>query len=197
MTYPELVVLDFSKALDRMPHQRLLRKIDHYGVRGYTFDWIRAFLTHRTQQVTVERATSDSVEVLSGVPQGTVLGPLLFLVVINRDLPDCVQSKIRLFSQIDDCILYRHIKNQNDCNILQDDLNSLAELEKKCRITFHPEKCSAIRMTRSRNPISSNYSLKGHTLEVEDSTRCLGVEFSLICHGTDIWNRPSKKPIAP
>ena len=125
MTYPELVVLDFSKALDRMPHQRLLRKLDHYGVRCYTFDLIRAFLTHRTQQVTVERAMSDSVEVLSGVPQGTVLGPLLFFVFINHDLPDCVQSKIRLFA--DDCILYRHIKNQNDCNILQDGLNSLAE----------------------------------------------------------------------
>ena len=111
-----------------MPHQRLLRKLDHYGVRGNTFDWIRAFLTHRTQQVTVEGATSDSVEVLSGVPQGTVLGPLLFLVFIN-DVPDCVQSKIRLFA--DDCILYRRIKNQNDCTILQDDLNSLAEWEKK------------------------------------------------------------------
>ena len=169
----DLIVLDFSKAFDRVPHQRLLRKLDHYGVRGNTFDWIRAFLTHRTQQVTVEGATSDSVEVLSGVPQGTVLGPLLFLVFIN-DLPDCVQSKIRLFA--DDCILYRRIKNKNDCTILQDDLNSLAEWEKKWGMAFHPEKCSAIRVSRSRNPISSNYSLKGHTLEMEDSTRYLGVE---------------------
>ena len=66
-----------------------------------------------------EEEEEDSVEVLSGVPQGTVLGPLLFLVFIN-DLPDCVQSKIRLFA--DDCTLYIRIKNQNDCNILQDDL---------------------------------------------------------------------------
>ena len=164
----DLIVLDFSKAFDRVPHQRLLRKLDHYGVRGNTFDWIRAFLTHRTQQVTVEGATSDIIEVLCGVPQGTVLGPLLFLVFIN-DLPYCVQSKIRLFA--DDCILYRRIKNQNECTILQDDLNSLAEREKKWGTAFHPEKCSAIRVTRSRNPISSNYSLKGQTLEMEDSTR--------------------------
>ena len=108
----DLLVLDFPKAFDRVPTQHLLRKLHHYGVRGNSFDWIRAFLTHRTQQVTVEGATSDSVDVLSGVPKGTVLGPLLFLIFIN-DLPDSVQSKIRLF--VDDCILYRCIKNQNDC----------------------------------------------------------------------------------
>ena len=105
----DLIVLDFSKAFDRVPHERLLRKMDHYGVRGSTLEWIRAFLTDRVQQVTVEGATSDSIQVLSGVPQGTVLGPLLFLVFIN-DLPDCVESRIRLFA--DDCILYRCIKTR-------------------------------------------------------------------------------------
>ena len=140
-----------------MPHQRLLKKLDHYGVRG----WIKDFLTHRTQQVTVEGVMSDSVDVLSGVTQGTVLGPLLFLVFIN-DIPDCVRSKIRLFA--DYCILYRRIKNRNDCNVLQDDLNSLAEWERKWGMVFHPERCCAIRATRSRNPISSNYSLKGHII---------------------------------
>ena len=70
-----------------------------------------------------------------------IFGPLLFLVFIN-DLPDCVQSKIRLFA--DDCIPYRRIKNQNDCTILQDDLDSLAEWEKKWGMAFHPDWCSAI-----------------------------------------------------
>ena len=93
------------------------------GVRGSTFEWIRAFLTYTTQQVTIEGAMSDSVEVLSGLPQGTVLGPLLFLFFIN-DLPDCVQSKIRLFT--DDCILYRGIRKQDDCKILQDQKTSIA-----------------------------------------------------------------------
>ena len=110
-------------------------------MRVSTLSWIRAFLTDRTQQVTVEGATSDSVEVLSGVPQGSVLGPLLFLIFIN-DLPDCVQSKIRLFA--DDCILYKCIKTGNDCAILQDDLNCLAAWEKKWDTAFYPEKCSAI-----------------------------------------------------
>lgn len=76
----DLMVLDFSKAFDRVPSQCLLRKIDHYCVRGSTFNWIRAFMTHRTHQVTVEGATSNSDKVLSRVHQGTVLGPLLFLI---------------------------------------------------------------------------------------------------------------------
>ena len=178
----DLRVLVFSKAFDHVPHECLLRKMDHYGIRGSTLEWIRAFLTDRVQQVTLEGATSDSIQVLSGVLQGAVLGPLLFLVFIN-DLPDCVESGIRLFD--DDCILYRCIKNQKDCDTLQQDLNILAAWEKKWGMAFHPEKCSAIRVTRARKPISSFYTLKGHTLNMEDSTRYLGVELQ----SSMSWNR--------
>ena len=93
---------DFSKAFDRVPHERLLKKLDHYGIRGKILDWIRAFLTNRTQKVTVEGVVSESIHVKSGVPQGSVLGPILFLVFIN-DLPSSVQSRSRLFA--DDCVV--------------------------------------------------------------------------------------------
>ena len=169
----DLIILDFSKAFDRVPHKRLLKKMDHYGVRGSTYKWIQAFLTDRAQQVQVEGATSDSITVISGVPQGTVLGPLLFLLFIN-DLPDCVQSSTRLFA--DDCILYRRIRNDKDAEILQEDLNQLAEWEKKWGMAFHPDKCSTLRISRSKNPYSKTYILKGHTFTTEDSTRYLGVE---------------------
>ena len=119
----DLIILDFSKAFDRVPHERLLKKLDHYGIGDSTQGWIKAFLSNRTQQVIVEGATSDTVPVVSGVPQGTVIEPLLFLIFIN-DLPNCVQSRIRLFA--DDCILYRKIRSIKDTIILQDDLNKIA-----------------------------------------------------------------------
>ena len=92
--------------------------------------------------------------------QGTVLGPLLFLVLIKLMIFKTVFSP-RLGSSQITALVYRRIKNQTDCSILQHDLNSLAEWEKKWGMAFRPENCRAIRMTRSRNPFFSNYSLKG------------------------------------
>lgn len=173
----DLIILDFSKALDRFPHQRLLKKMDHYGIRGSTYNWIQAFLTNRTQQVQVE-----GIPVISGVPQGTVLGPLLFLLFIN-DLPDWVQSSTWLFA--DDCILYRRIRNEPEAEILQEDLNRLAEWEEEWGMAFHPDKCSTLRISGSRKPVTKNYSLKGHALITEDSTRYLVAEMQ----STMSWNK--------
>ena len=94
----DVILLDFSKAFDKVPHQRLLHKLQYYGVRDKTLSWIQSFLTNRTQQVAIEGTLSSSAPVLSGVPQGTALGPLLFLTYIN-DLPDAVHhSSARLFA---------------------------------------------------------------------------------------------------
>ena len=101
------VVLDFSKAFDVVPHQRFLHKLDHYGIRGTTPNWIQNFLTNRTQKVVVDGSSTESARVQSGVPQGTVLGPLLILTYINN-LPSTVSSQVCLFA--DDCLLYRLIK---------------------------------------------------------------------------------------
>ena len=171
----DLAVLDFSKAFDKVPHSRLLSKLDHYGIRGNTLTWIKAFLSDRTQRVIVDGATSEPAPVTSGVPQGSVLGPTLFLAFIN-DLPLHVQSRSRLFA--DDCVVYREINNISDSLLLQQDLHNLAKWEQKWGMAFHPEKCTVLRVHRKRSPYIYDYTLKGHTLDPEECTKYLGVHIS-------------------
>ena len=117
---------------------------------------------------------SDPVPVLSGVPQGSVLGPVLFLIFIN-DLPDNIRSSVRLFA--DDCVLYRNVKSLLDCQILQDDLNSLAKWEMDWQMKFNVSKCHSMKVTRlhpSRH-IDFNYTLHQQTLEQVQSAKYLGL----------------------
>ena len=123
-TETDVVVLDFSKAYDVVPHQRLLHKLDHYRIRGTTLNWIKKFLTIRYQKVVVDGSSSESARVRSGEPQGTVVGPLLFLTY-NNDLPSTVSSQVHLFA--DDCLLYRPIKCWADQEQLQRDLSALQD----------------------------------------------------------------------
>ena len=121
----DLVSMDFVKAFDTVPHHGLLYKLQWYGIQGKVHQWISNFLTNRRQKVILGNAHSSLVDVSSGVPQGTVLGPILFLIYIN-DLPDCVRySTIRLFA--DDCIIYRPIKSIEDTQLLQEDINAIAK----------------------------------------------------------------------
>ena len=114
-TQIDCAILDFSKAFDTVPHKKLLHKLTSYGISGPIHAWLTHFLTARTMQVVLEGQNTEQVTVDSGVPQGTVLGPILFLCHIN-DLPACVRSQTRLFA--DDCLLYRRIKSQQDHTIL-------------------------------------------------------------------------------
>ena len=97
----DLILLDFSKAFDTVPHRRLLAKLQYYKIDNLVWKWIQSWLTERSQSMVIDGISSKSVSVLSGVPQGTVLGPLMFLLYIN-DITDRVSSTLRLFA--DDCL---------------------------------------------------------------------------------------------
>ena len=115
------IFLDFAKAFDSVAHEHLLIKLQCIGINGELLLWIRSFLTHRLQRVVVNGTYSDWLSVRSGVQQGSVLGPLLFLLYID-DLHSILKhSKLKLYA--DDVALYRKIKSEADCQLLQDDLD--------------------------------------------------------------------------
>ena len=118
----DVLFLDFSKAFDKVPHKRLLYKLNYYGIRSPYLEWIEQFLTDRTQQVVVENKFSALTTVISGVPKGSVLGPLLFLLFINDLPPISIDSLVKLYA--DDVLMYRSINDVSDHQILQDDLNN-------------------------------------------------------------------------
>jgi hypothetical protein len=177
----DAILLDFSKAFDKVPHRRLMAKLHHYGIRGTTHAWIQDFLKDRTQQVVLEGEVSAVAPVTSGVPQGTVLGPLLFLVYIN-DLPDCVTATTRLFA--DDSLVYRTIKTPDDCRKLQEDLDRLQEWENKWQMSFNPDKCEVLTITNKRKPIQAAYNIHGVQLKLVETAKYLGLNIN--CHLS--WN---------
>ena len=171
----DIAVLDFSKAFDTVPHEGLLSKLKHYGIDKHIWQWISNFLKICKQCVVVDGVSSGLVDVDSGVPQGTVLGPILFLLHIN-DLPSIVSSKVRLFA--DDCLIYRLIKSNNDQIELQRDLNLLESWGVKWRMRFNAAKCNIMRVSRIRLPFLYSYKLSGQVLDEVKDSKYLGVTIS-------------------
>ena len=146
----DLLFLDFSKAFDTVPHRRLLSKLKFYGVRGQLHHWISSWLTGRHQRVIVDGESSDATPVKSGVPQGTILGPLMFLAYIN-DINENITSSIRLFA--DDCVIYKTVTSVQEAEQLQDDLQKIYEWTNKWQMKLNVDKCAVLRCTRSQTPI--------------------------------------------
>ena len=150
----DCVYLDFQKAFDSVPHHRLLEKLKHIGITGELHGWIQNYLLNRTQRVIVNGVLSDIVEILSGVPQGSVLGPLLFLIYIN-DLPSFVISESYLFA--DDTKIFRCIEGKSDQSLLQSDLNSLSEWSNNWLLEFNADKCKSIHFGKQLHTDKSYY----------------------------------------
>ena len=141
----DIAFLDFSKAFDKVSHPLLIRKLYGYGVRGRLLKWICSFLNGRSQQVKVSNSLSRKVTVSSGVPQGSVLGPLLFIVFIN-DLPDVLPCIAKLFA--DDTKLANIIRNDMDVDNLQMALDNLYRWSIENKLPFNPEKCQVLSFSK-------------------------------------------------
>ena len=167
----DMAILDFSKAFDKVAHTRLVNKLDFYGIRGKVLSWIKSFLNGRTQQVVVSGAYSSSCPVTSGVPQGSVLGPVLFLLYVN-DITSSIQSQVHLFA--DDCLIYRTINSKCDHKILQNDLDCLASWASKWQMEFNVAKCKILQVSKCLRS-NFSYNMKGTPLEIVEEHNYLGI----------------------
>ena len=180
----DTIYLDYSKAFDTVPLRRLLHKLRAYGISGTLLDWMESFLVGRTQQVSVNGILSAEKPVLSGVPQGSVLGPVLFLLYIN-DIVDSLETNMLLFA--DDSKLFKHVSvnsAQEDCEAIQRDLARLEDWSNLWLLRFHPGKCHVLSLGRFMEaPCRAyDYKLCGQNLEHVLEERDLGVIID--CHMT-------------
>ena len=132
----DCIYTDFQKAFDKVSHKRLIKKIENYGITNPILSWIEDFLSRRYQRVSIEGEISNRMEDTTGIPQGSVLGPIIFVLYTN-DLPDAVESEAYLFA--DDTNIFRSINSIDDQQILQNDLIKLENWSDKCLLKFHPE----------------------------------------------------------
>ena len=164
----DLLYFDFSKAFDTVPHYRLLAKLERYGITGNTLEIIQNFLCDRTMKVVVGGKMSNTKLVTSGVPQGSVLGPLLFVLFIN-DLPEGVKNSLKLFA--DDVKL---IANASSLHDIAHDIKVLEDWENLWLLRFNPSKCKVLHIDKNDNP-DNKYAIGGVELKSVSFEKDLGV----------------------
>ena len=147
-----------SKAFDKVSHVTLIAKLRQYHINGSLLEWFSSYLHDRRQRVTILGATSSEKPVSSGVPQGSILGPVLFLVYVN-ELPDAVQnSSVACFA--DDIKIFRCVNSISDAALLQSDLTKLNSWSTSSGLAFNQLKCKCLRVTRKTQPIIYEYTIK-------------------------------------
>lgn len=170
----DCIFLDFSKAFDKVPHALLLHKLRNLNIDNNILNWIESFLTNRFQFVCANGTNSSLSSVNSGVPQGSVLGPLLFLIYIN-DLPMHVSSSISLYA--DDCVIYKEIINDSDISVLQTDINNVTQWCSEWHMELNTSKCRSMRVSRHNNTCPS-YNIINSPLLSVTSYKYLGVHLT-------------------
>ena len=171
----DVIIMDFVKTFDKVPHKRLLCKLKYYGISQQAINWITSFLSNRTQTVILENITSEKIPITSGVPRGTVLELIFFLIYINS-LPQYIKhSQIRLFA---DDNIYRPLHTLTNCPKLQTDLEAAILWERDWLMAFHPDKCNILRVTSKKKP-EHDYNTHGHILETVYSAKYLYLDITI------------------
>ena len=142
----DVVYMDYQKAFDSVPHRRLILKLESTGIKGNVLKWVTDFLSNRRQRVIINGVSSQKASVTSGIPQGSVLGPLLFVIYIN-DLPRGLKTTAKMFA--DDTKLYTRSDIENGPDNLQSDLNALQLWSERWLLRFHPQKCAILKLGKS------------------------------------------------
>ena len=169
----DAIYTDYSSAFTSVSHRLLLHKLKHsFNITGLAYSWIESYLSHRSQRVILDGKHSDWVPVLSGVPEGSILGPILFTCYV-ADLPSHIQTCS--LSYADDVKIFHRIQSPADADSLQADLNRLNEWSKMWRLKLNPAKCKTITFTLRSSPINMSYVLDGHRLERCTKISDLGV----------------------
>ena len=181
----DIIFLDYKKAFDSVPHRRLLLKLEGYGISGNLLSWITDFLYQRLQRVTVDGTHSKWCRVMSGVPQGSVLGLLLFVIYIN-DLSENIDCNIKQYA--DDTKLYAIIKNDNDIVQMQHDLDITAEWSNAWQLSFSFDKCKHMQVG---NFLAVDYNLMDHSCGERKVIKHVAEEKDL-----GIWCTANLKPTA-
>ena len=188
------IYTDFRKAFDRVDHKILLDKIAYNGIRGNLWRWFKSYITNRTQKVVVNGYESDLVPVSSGVPQGSILGPLLFILFIN-DIDKCFnQCKFLLYA--DDLKIFHTVNDVSDYSKIQSDLDRLTTYCNQNKLELSVNKCKIITFTKKRKIINYPYKLCGTTLTRTNNIRDLGItldsKLHLDTHVENIINKAFK-----
>ena len=175
----DIIYFDFAKAFDSVNHDIILHKLKtQYGIDGLLLKFFVEYLSGRVQRVAIGNELSDELTVASGVPQGSILGPLLFVLFIN-DIGDNIDEHSNLLLYADDTKLYREINNEIDCELLQRDIDTLSNWATVNKIKFHPDKCKVLSVTLQRNTsINFTYNLSGVPIQQVSSEKDLGIHMT-------------------
>ena len=170
----DVVYTDLEKAFDKVPHKMLIAKLKTLKLSESVIKWIESFLMNRRQRVKINDSMSRWTPVVSGIPQGTVLGPLLFIIYIN-DIVSFCQSGSHLFLYADDAKIFRYIENENDYFKLQADIHDIVRWINKALLKLNINKCKIVSF--GRNVSDYEYEIDNIKLERLKSIKDLGVMF--------------------